>query len=73
MKTKAKATAIGSLIISMLDLCEKRGGKQKLQKIVGKAIFYESDFKGKYMINNRAISRLSITQLNKLTERVKKT
>jgi hypothetical protein len=72
MATKEKAIAIGSLILSILDLARQYGGKQKAQKIVGKKIFYESDFRGKWMINNSELIKLSTARLNKLTERVKK-
>jgi hypothetical protein len=72
MATKEKAIAVGTLIITMLDLSKKHGGKQKVQKIVGKKIFYESNFRGKWMVNNPEIARLSVSQLNRLTEKLKK-
>lgn len=71
MATNKKAVAVGSLILAMLHLSEKRGGKQKLQKIVGKKIFYESDYKGKWMVGNTAMIKLSPTKLDELTEKVK--
>lgn len=67
-----KAQAVGALILAIIDLSEKRGGKQKVQKIVGKKIFYEGYPKGKWMVGNTAMIKLSIEKLNSLTEKIKK-
>lgn len=72
MTTNKRHSAIGGLIIAILDVSEKRGGKQKAQKIVGKKIFYESSFKGKWMVGNAAILKLTTPKIEALTEKLKK-
>jgi ribosomal protein L35AE/L33A len=72
MITSKRATAVGGLIIAILDVSTKRGGKQKAQKIVGKKIFYESDYAGKWMVGNAAILKLPTPKIEALTEKLKK-
>ncbi len=47
----------------------KIGGKQKLQKIVGSDLFYKKS--GFWYWNNPAIIKMTTTQLNKLTSKLK--
>jgi len=73
MATDKKATAIGAFLIACtkLDNGTVRGGKQKLQKIVGKKLFYQSENGKKWFYNTKAISELTVSELEKLTEKVK--
>lgn len=71
MATSLKAKAVGSFIIASLRLDTVRGGKQKLQKIVGKSIVYQSEDGKKWFFNTKKINAMSISKLNELTEKVK--
>lgn len=73
MKNDKKNIAIGAF----LTICAKldtnvRGGKQKLQKIIGKDIFYQSENKKLWLYNTNSIRNMTITKLEKLTELIKK-
>ncbi len=64
--------AIGSFLIA----CEKldsgvHGGKQKLQKIVGKNVFYKSPDGKKWFYNMEAIRAMTIPELKKLKADIK--
>lgn len=72
MALNKKAYAVGHFIMTCVHLTNQRGGKQKLQKIVGKRIFYESEIKGQWMFRNPVIAKMTIAQLNNLAEKVKK-
>jgi len=72
MATDKKATAVGAFLIACGRLdTDVRGGKQKLQKIIGKRIFYQSENGKKWFYNTKAIQEMSISDLDKLTEKVK--
>jgi hypothetical protein len=71
MEHSVKAKAVGSFIIASNRLDAVRGGKQKLQKIVGKSIFYQSEDGKKWFFNTKKINAMSISKLNELTEKVK--
>lgn len=73
MSTDKKATAIGTFLIACTksDNGTVRGGKQKLQKIVGKKLFYQSENGKKWFYNTKSISELTVSELEKLTEKVK--
>lgn len=65
-----KTTAIGNFLITCgkLDDDGIKGGKQALQKIVGKTIFYKS---GKsWFYNVKKIKSLTIKELNYLSEQI---
>lgn len=73
MATDKKATAIGAFLIACGKLDSGvRGGKQKLQKIVGKKLYYQSEDGKKWFYNTKAIFDMSISELEKLTDKVKK-
>lgn len=73
MATDKKAVAVGAFLIACGKLDKDvRGGKQKLQKIVGKKIFYPSENGKKWFYNNKAINEMSIADLTNLTEKIKK-
>ena len=73
MATNKKAIALGAFLTACTKLDSGvRGGKQKLQKIVGKNIFYQSEDGKKWFYNTPAISKMSIPELEKLTNKVKK-
>lgn len=73
MKTDNKAIAIGKFLIACTKLDKGvRGGKQKLQKIVGKRIFYQSEDGKKWFYNTKLISDMKISELEKLTSLVEK-
>lgn len=74
MKTDKKAIAIGNLLIacSKLDNSNIRGGRQKIQKIIGKKLFYQSEDGKKWFYNTKEISKMTISDLNKLTDKIKK-
>lgn len=74
MAIDKKSTAIGALLIacSKLDNATIRGGKQKLQKIIGKKLFYQSENGKKWFYNTPAMVNMTISELEKLTDKVKK-
>lgn len=74
MKTDKKAIAIGSLLMACgkLDNANIRGGRQKIQKIIGKKLFYQSEDGKKWFYNTKEISKMTISDLNKLTDKIKK-
>ncbi len=71
MADSLKAKAVGSFIIACGKLDTVRGGKQKLQRIVGKSIFYQSENGKKWFFNTKKINAMSVSKLNELTEKVK--
>ncbi len=67
-----KATAIGRFYRETLNFenSYKRGGMQKLQKILGSDLVYK---KGNlWFYNNPKIIKMSISELNKLTNKITK-
>ena len=73
MATDKKATSVGAFLMACGNLDNGvRGGKQKLQKIIGKKLFYQSEDGKKWFYNTKAIFDISISELNKLTEKLKK-
>lgn len=67
-----KLKALGAFLTacSKLDTGVK-GGKQKLQKILGERIFYQSENGKKWFYNTKALRDMTICDLNKLTEKIK--
>jgi hypothetical protein len=66
-----KAIALGNFYISANNFVEKYkiGGNQKLQKIVGENLFFKRA--NIWYWKNRDIAKMTITQLNKLTSKLK--
>ncbi|MGB5942097.1 MAG: hypothetical protein WBG71_04395 [Leeuwenhoekiella sp.] len=71
MATEKKATAVGTLLLASLRLQETRGGKQKLQKILGKSVFRKTPDGKKWYIDTPKISKFTIKKLEELTEKIK--
>ena len=72
MGNDLKAKAIASFLIACMRLdTGVRGGKQKLQKIVGKSIFYQSENGKKWFYNTKKLKSMSVSKLNEMTEKVK--
>jgi hypothetical protein len=72
MTTDKHATAIGKFyrIADAYSEKFKIGGKQKLQKIIGKDLIYKVK-DGRWFWGNQIITKMSIAQLEKLTEKIK--
>jgi hypothetical protein len=64
-----KASALGSLIVACNELSLKHGGNQKIQKVLGKKLYYQSPTKAWFYSKN--LSKLSIARLDKLTNQIK--
>lgn len=72
MATDKKAKAIGQFLIACSKLDSGvRGGKQKLQKIVGKRLYCQSENGKKWFYNTKAIKEMSTSDLDKFTEKIK--
>lgn len=73
MATDKKTKAVGEFLIacSKLDNGKVRGGKQKIQKIVGKKIYYQSANGKKWFYNTKAILDMTISKLEILTQKIK--
>jgi hypothetical protein len=70
MSTEKKTAALGALLIACTRLdTNVRGGKQKVQKILGKRIFYQ--YGKKWFYNTKALLEMSASNLQKLTEQIK--
>jgi len=71
MTTDKKAIAIGTFLIACSKLDEVRGGKQKLQKIVGKDIFFQNPVNKKWYYETMVLRDMSIKKINDLIEKIK--
>jgi len=69
MATKEKTLALGKLMTLSLELSNKRGGNQKLEKILGTDFFYK---KGKYYFYSADLKDFTTSKLNKLSSEIKK-
>jgi hypothetical protein len=69
-KEKEKQIALGTFLLATtrFDDGTMRGGKQKLRRLVGEEIFYESDYKGRWFYNTPYLQTLSVKELNRLTD-----
>jgi hypothetical protein len=71
MASDKKAKAVGAFLMASTKFDNIRGGKQKLQKIVGERIFYQSENGKKWFFNTKAISNKTISELEELTKKIK--
>lgn len=75
MNPFAKSIAVGAFYKAALQYQRKykRGGYQKLQKIIGKSLIYKSSDNKSWIWANGKIISMSIQRLEKLTEKIKNT
>ena len=66
---KQKNEALGGLLLATLDLSKKRGGNQKIQKILGKENYWQVG--KRWLENTPVIKTYSIAKLKSLTKKVK--
>lgn len=70
MVSKLKAKAIGRVLIASSQIDSVRGENQKLQKILGEALYYQKGNKWFYDIEK--MSSKTILELNKLGDKIEK-
>ena len=70
--TDKQITALGKFLIETqhFENRYKRGGAQKLQKIIGNDIFYQKN--KKWFFNLEILKNMSLQELENLTQRVMK-
>lgn len=65
----SKAETLGKFYVAANKLADKRGGKQKLQRIVGAAHFYQNKA-NKYWYYSLKINAKSMDELNSWTAQI---
>ncbi len=71
MVSKLKARAIGRVLVVASKIDSVRGENLKLQKILGKALYYQKG--NKWFYNIEKMNRKTILELNKLAEKIERT
>lgn len=69
MKTKVFYTALGRLMSAMPDLEAQRGGKPKVQKILGEDLYF--CIGRRWFINTQLLNYKTTAQLNAYTKQIK--
>ena len=67
---KEKQALIGSFYTKALALTDKRGGKQKLQKIIGKNLFDLSPNKKTWLFDNEKIQNLTSKKISDFIKKI---
>lgn len=69
---KRKTIALGGFMIEAGNFVDShiKGGNQKLSKLVGDGIYYQSENKKDWFFNVKKLRSMTAEQLEKLTEKV---
>jgi len=70
MNANKQVTALGEFYYATQKLDGVRGGNQKLQRIIGKELFWKG-YKG-WFFNNAIIKEMSVSELTALTDKINK-
>ena len=71
MKGKSKAATIGRLLKSSVEIDTIRGENKKLQSILGDKLYFQKSSKWYY--NIQRLKKITISEINNLTEKIEKT
>ncbi len=67
-----KSTELGALLLTATDLSNKRGGNQKLLKILGCKLYSISSNGKTWFFEMKLIKKLTVRKMEELTEKIKK-
>lgn len=70
MAGKLKATALGRVLITARELDSVRGANIRLQKILGRKMYYQKG--NKWYYNVHGLSNNTISELNRIADKIER-